>query len=268
MEAQSINPASDPTTDRSPVSTPSRRRHVVITVHGIRTFGSWQDRLKRLLEAQKPDVLVFDYKYGYFSSIAFLVPPLRWLATLHFRRELQRVAQRHSGAQIDIVAHSFGTHLVGWGLHGIPLEQRPAIRTIILAGSVLRPDFPWGSLLDEGTLGQLMNECGTKDWILVVNQVAVLFTGMAGRLGFNGMISSRFRNNWYRFGHSDYFLKDGNPDDGFLASRCGISPRKTMRKSSTLDAQSPRPFAEMAALWRPLTSTTSISVSGTSGPAV
>jgi WD40 repeat protein len=199
--------------------TPPGIRHVVITVHGIRTFGGWQERLRNLLLARDPGVEVLTYKYGYFSSLAFLIPPLRWLATRHFRGAFLQVAHQFPGARIDIVAHSFGTHLVGWGLRGIPRANRPSVHTIILAGSVLHPGFPWGTMFDDGTVHRVMNECGINDWILVLNQLVVLFTGMAGRLGFTGMTSGRFGNNWYHFGHSDYFLRNGVPDDGFMAQR-------------------------------------------------
>ena len=194
-------------------------RHVVITVHGIRTFGAWQERLRNLLLARSQGIEVLTYRYGYFSSLAFLIPPLRWLTTLRFRRAFLQVAHQFPGARIDIVAHSFGTHLVGWGLAGIPRAKRRPVHTIILAGSVLKPDFPWGEMLDDGSVHRVMNECGIHDSILVLNQLVVLFTGMAGRLGFNGMTSERFRNNWYTFGHSDYFLKNGLPHDQFMEKR-------------------------------------------------
>ena len=74
-------------------------------------------------------------------------------------------------------------------------------------------------LRSSGAVETLINECGAQDSILLLNQVFVLFTGMAGRLGFNGMTDSRFLNNWYDFGHSGYFLKDGLPYDEFMAER-------------------------------------------------
>ena len=91
------------------------RRHVVITVHGIRTFGLWQERLQALL-GTCPELSVLNYKYGYFSILAFLFPPLRWIVTRRFRMELKSVLDRYPNADIDIVAHSFGAHLVGHSL--------------------------------------------------------------------------------------------------------------------------------------------------------
>lgn len=199
-------------------SKPHVVRHLVITVHGIRTFGQWQERLERMLR-EDPNVDVLNYKYGYFSVLAFLIPFLRWIVTRRFRNELLVTAHQHPGARIDLVGHSFGTHLIGWGLYRIPTANRPKIDTIILAGSVLRPGFVWSRFLSGQTVRRVVNECGTNDFVLMLNQVCVLFTGVAGILGFKGMIGDNLRNNWYRFGHSGCFIKDGAADDGFMRER-------------------------------------------------
>lgn len=192
-------------------------RHLVITVHGIRTFGQWQDRLASLLKRREEDgVEVHGYRYGYFSVLAFMVPFLRWLATLHFRRHFLRVVRAEPWHRIDIVAHSFGTHLVAWALHGLPRAERPKIHTVIFSASVLKPGFPWHELMPD-CVERVVNDCGIHDSVLALNHIFVLFTGMAGRMGFNGMTSARFRNRYFAFGHSGYFLnKEGAPEDAFM----------------------------------------------------
>lgn len=196
---------------------PSPANHIVITVHGIRTYGGWQARLHRLLEARQPGIKVCNYKYGYLPLFTYFVPFLRWLPTRLFRREIIRLASDNPGARIDIVAHSFGTSMVGWGLRGIPSSQRPAIHTIILAASVLKPAFDWAGM--RSSIQRLCNECGTVDWILILNGIFVLFSGIAGCLGFTGIEDERFWNNFYRFGHSDYFRKNGVDSDEFMLAR-------------------------------------------------
>jgi WD40 repeat protein len=187
-----------------------RCSHLVITVHGIRTFGDWQTRLRSLLlrgDGTPPDMDVVAYRYGYFSVIAFMVPFLRWLVVRTFRKALIHYISDHGHpARIDLVAHSFGTHLVAWALIGIPKATRPTVHTIILAGSVLKVGFSWRLLMADDKVHRVINECGIHDSVLVLNQLLVLFTGMAGRVGFNGMEDGeRFVNRYYRFGHSGYF---------------------------------------------------------------
>jgi len=117
--------------------------------------------------------------------------------------------------RIDIVAHSFGTHLVGWALHSAKPAHRPQIHTIVLAGSVLKPGFPWNVLIGS-SVRRVVNECGIHDGVLLLNQLVVLFTGMAGREGFSGMMSDAFRNRYFKFGHSGCFMKRSIPDDTFM----------------------------------------------------
>lgn len=64
-------------------------KHLVVTVHGIRTFGGWQERLEALLTQDRSNqsgTQVVNYRYGYFSVLAFLIPPLRLLVVRRFRR--------------------------------------------------------------------------------------------------------------------------------------------------------------------------------------
>jgi esterase/lipase superfamily enzyme len=50
----------------------------------------------------------------------------RWLVTRKFRRYVLQLANSQKWDWIDVVAHSFGTHVSAWGLYGIPEEQSPA----------------------------------------------------------------------------------------------------------------------------------------------
>src|SRR5262249_43380332 len=114
--------------------------HLVITVHGIRTYGAWQDAFVDLLRCQKREVRFRNYTYGYFSSIAFLIPLLRWIVARRFRQCLvAELANLGADARVDIIAHSFGTYLVGRALKGLKGAQyRQRISTVIFAGSVLK----------------------------------------------------------------------------------------------------------------------------------
>src|SRR5262245_34373915 len=179
-------------------------KHLVVTVHGIRTYGEWSARLSRLLRAEEAMIDVVNYHYGYFSLIAFLLPPLRWLATWRFRQVLRSEVRREAWDRIDIVAHSFGTHLAAWALAGLSPGERCKINTLVLCGSVLRSRFRWDRLIPQ-RVERLVNDCAINDWALVVSQLLVFLTGMAGRAGFNGALSRRFQNRYFKGGHSSFF---------------------------------------------------------------
>lgn len=191
---------------------------VLITVHGIRTFGQWQNRLKALVKKENPKILVESYRYGYFSVIAFFFPFFRWFAVRAFQQNLRELLERHKGAPISIVAHSFGTHIVAWGLRGLKADEMPYVRILILSGSVLKSNFNWELLLRTGRLRRVVNDCGINDSILVLSQLFVFLTGMAGKIGFFGFINDRKVNRYFFGGHSHYFLPKGLDPDSFMHS--------------------------------------------------
>lgn len=194
----------------------SESKHIVITVHGIRTFGKWQRRLERLLKLEDPQIRSYHFQYGYFSALAFLVPFLRHLLVKRFRRELLAVINAEQPARLDIVGHSFGTHLIGWALHSLRDDRSVNINTVILAGSILRSDFYWPDLIPT-RVRRVVNDCGSIDSVLLLSQFLVMFTGMAGRVGFVGMNGPEFQNRYSHFGHGGYFVsKNGTESDKYM----------------------------------------------------
>jgi tetratricopeptide (TPR) repeat protein len=209
MEA--TTPLASPTTKSS--------RHLVILVHGIRTFGQWQEQLKKLLDVAEPGIEVVMHKYGYYSVLAYAIPFLRWLVTRDFRNHLVKLTAAPYD-RIDLVGHSFGTYVVSWGLRSLPPDSPARIHTVILAASVLKPDFAWDTLLSpvdgSSRVHRVINDCGLRDMVLVCNQLFILFAGLAGRTGFTGPLTDRLVNRYHPFGHSDYFLQDDRPSDYFM----------------------------------------------------
>ena len=202
-----LHPHGSLDTDRTP--------RLLITVHGIRTFGAWQERLEQKLRGETEEAVeVYHYRYGFFTFLAYIIPIFRWLATKRFQDELLEKTSSRAWSRIDIIAHSFGAHLVGWSLLRLPKSRRPLIHTIIFAGSVLRDTFPVRELVSN-SVRRLVNDCGLKDNVLLINQIFVLLTGMAGRIGLVGMEGESFCNRYFDLGHSGYFqvaTDSGRPD--------------------------------------------------------
>lgn len=189
---------------------------VIVSIHGIRTFGQWQQRLALMVKAGDPTVRVESYYYGYFSVIAFLIPFFRWLIVRRFRAQFEALVRDHPAADFVIVAHSFGTHIASWALAGIPPDRLPAISRLIPAGSVLRSDFDFTPLLRSGRLRQVVNDCGTDDNVLLHSQLLILFTGMAGRVGLYGFTDDRILNRFHPGGHSLYFVTGPSGTSPFM----------------------------------------------------
>lgn len=179
-----------------------------ITVHGIRTFGQWQERLKKIVHSEASYIDFFSYKYGYFSTIFFAIPYFQQKEVSKLKDSIQRLAQNYPEKEFIIFAHSFGTFLVAKALTQLCSEgELLRVKTLVLSGSVLKSHFDW-SFLDAYPGLKLVNECGAGDGILYLSEAFIPMTGMAGRTGFYGFNSDNFINRHHPGGHSLYFDGD------------------------------------------------------------
>lgn len=123
----------------------SHKLLLILTVHGIRTFGQWQARLEQLIRAHL-DESRFDWsfkhkKYQFFSVFKFINPLTRRAEVVRFRDELVSVLKQTPADAIYVVAHSFGTHLAANAIRELPEEYAQRIRLVIFAGSVLHENW-------------------------------------------------------------------------------------------------------------------------------
>src|SRR5215469_13337446 len=86
-------------------------RHIVYTIHGINTYGQWQERLAKLVTRRSPHTEFVHYKYGVFPVPLMIFFPCRYFERKRFERHFKRLPHG-SNIRLDVVAHSFGTHLV------------------------------------------------------------------------------------------------------------------------------------------------------------
>jgi WD40 repeat protein len=186
---------------------------LVITVHGIRTFGGWQERLEALTRAaigSRGHEISFKHKrYGYFSVLKFLNPLARNAEARRFSSELANLLGDGVGARFDricLVGHSFGTHIIAYALQSLPPEIHSKVDTVIFSGSVLNKQFRWDAMLGTRVV-RVVNDCGDNDWILPLNAILPFGSGVAGRNGFEGLIDADFCNRYFAFGHSGYFYR-------------------------------------------------------------
>lgn len=188
----------------------AKTKKLVFTVHGIRTFGQWQQRLEKLVAADpESSGCDWDFKhkdYKFFSVFRFINPLTRWIEVRRFRAEFLDKVEDAKADRIYLVGHSFGTHIIANALRGIEPSKRPKIHLIITSGSVLSEWFPWSRSFDD-SVTRVVNDCGTRDGILALNAFLPLNSGLAGRFGFAGITDNTLTNRYFRFGHSGYFEK-------------------------------------------------------------
>lgn len=193
-------------------------KRLIITVHGIRTYGRWQSRLEELVNSGSyaPKAEFAHYKYGVFTLASFLIPYSRRLAVRRFKSELADMIEEKQYSSVDIVAHSFGTYLSVEALHDLADSSGIRIRNLVLCGSVVSPDRNLTALLSKrGNVERVVNDCGTRDGVLLLT-LLVLGVGMAGRLGLQGMSRDKLVNRFFRLGHSGYFGEHDEDPDAFM----------------------------------------------------
>jgi CheY-like chemotaxis protein len=196
-------------TSSSKVSRATSQREVaVFTIHGIRTYGAWQDRLRALINERTDSVSFYTYKYGYFSAIALLVPPLRGIEVRRLHKRLLDVVSHIDEGRVLVFAHSFGTYLAAQTLRkALRGETLKVDLCLVCSGSVLHENFDWGFARRHANI-RVVNDCGSDDLVLYLSKVFALGLGMAGKVGFNGFNDPRFVNRWFAGGHSHYFAGD------------------------------------------------------------
>ncbi|WP_039786296.1 WD40 repeat domain-containing protein [Herbaspirillum huttiense] len=195
-------------------------RHIVIAVHGIRTFADWYGRLRDLLLEQNPKIEIEKLHFGYFSFFLLIFPWFRRLAAERFAGLLIDRLRELDGHKVDIVAHSFGTFIVATALERIKREavtspNTPIIKNLILSGSVLKHSFAWREFCPR-FVGRIINDCGTHDIALLFSMFFLVGLGYGGRRGFDGIENLQFFNRFFEFGHSGFFKKNGKPYDQFM----------------------------------------------------
>lgn len=184
----------------------------LVAIHGMATTGQWQQELQWLIDLTYKQTVPFDnWKYG---RVRFdpLVGILQRRLVARFNGRLHSRSRQSCAAGLgdrpDVIAHSFGTWLLGHALHADPTLR---VGRVILVGSILRPDFDWQLLFDREQVEGVLNHYGRKDkW----SKVAVRAVPDAGPSGAIGFLSgdARVYNLAADVGHSSFF------DEGELSA--------------------------------------------------
>ncbi|MCB1485229.1 MAG: hypothetical protein KDJ17_10095, partial [Hyphomicrobiaceae bacterium] len=187
----------------------SRDIRWMIVVHGMNSRAKWQEEFSwQIANRLHYSAPVLIYKYGW-ATIDVL---FRWLHRKLASQlgERMRIAIGQAKAsqrptRPDIIAHSFGTHLLSMVLTDPDFEDLKFGR-VITAGSIIRPDFDWDSLIENGRVEAVLNHVGGKDKPVLIAQFAIPGTGPGGRVGYTA--KKAISVCMPTFKHSDFFLTE------------------------------------------------------------
>ena len=126
--------------------------------------------------------------YGYFPILPFLLalgqaPEGR---VVHGPNTSSALAQ-YPNTDFHYVGHSNGTYLAARSLKDYPALR---FKNVLFAGSVVRCDFPWVDLVNEGRVARLQNIVAAGDWVVAwfprsVEWIRAFDLGGAGFDGFD-----------------------------------------------------------------------------------
>ena len=179
---------------------------VLISVHGIRTYGKWQSILSRDIIQHSRSFEFIEIKYGFFDLISFYLPKLRNNAVAKESLRVINALELSGERDVYIIAHSFGTLIASHALKETKLTKK--VKAVILCGSPLQQEDDVDHIVERSEVA--VNECGTRDVILILARTFVPGLGDAGRVGFQRENSARFKNRYFSGGHGLYFRKYGD----------------------------------------------------------
>jgi len=164
----------------------------LVLVHGMNTRGDWQQYLAfdvgRWCGTSVP---TFIHKYGRII-VGVILPWRRRKFARDLKKRLVELSKQATEERLpeapDVVAHSFGTWMLGHVLldqmaRGEPYDVK--VGRVILTGSILRPDFPWERLQQAGLVEDVLNHYATNDPVVPWAHWTIVDSGPSGRRGFD-----------------------------------------------------------------------------------
>lgn len=171
----------------------SQIRRAAMVVHGIRDKGKWSSKLAyeiRSYAARRRVTLpVIDGSYGYLPFVNFVIPFLQQKSTEWMMDNYCSLRGLYPAAAISYVGHSNGTLLLCEALrqHG----RHVRFDNVVLAAAVVRKDYPWAEVLQEGRVSSVRNYVATHDFVVAIlakgqRWVSWMLGGVRGGAGHEG----------------------------------------------------------------------------------
>jgi pimeloyl-ACP methyl ester carboxylesterase len=177
---------------------------VVIIQHGINTYAHWYDPVLKCLNDNWFKTIAF--KYGSFPIQKFI---FHWRFSHSIKNKflkiIRKAADDHPGADISVIAHSYGTLLI---TEILSENSNIYIDRLILVNSIIPCDFDWGDLHSKGRIQKVLNECACDDPFPIIAKKWIRDCGSSGVEGFitdDEFIINNYKDN---AGHSTLLNAD------------------------------------------------------------
>lgn len=172
---------------------------VILLIHGIRTFGRWQERAKSILEENSSTRCVI-VRYGYFDLLRFLIPGLffRRRVLNRIQSKIRATREAFPNASISFVAHSFGSYCI---TRLLMTEPDLRFSRALLCGAVVPEEYPW-FLVRPRISNSILNFCSRLDpWPYAAQALRIGY----GPIGTFGANTPEVEDRFFETSHSGYF---------------------------------------------------------------
>lgn len=187
---------------------PTRDARWLVTVHGMNTYGQWQQDFTWLLaKAYGYSIPSFIYKYGRLLVSPFLVTRQKHYVSrlaADLRSRIEEMAGTSYGTRADVIAHSFGTLLVARVLCDNPDLK---VGRVVLTGSIIPPEFDWAELMQRDQVEGVLCHSGGRDAWVRLAPYFIPGSGPSGAYGFRQTDTVRHLHS-PTYAHSDFFEPD------------------------------------------------------------
>jgi len=177
---------------RSRIRTAPEKK-LVIPIHGIRSEAIWLSKFTLLASTSGWSVAPF--MYGFENGLILADEAKKKAAVQELRMWIEEVRSQFDGS-ISIVAHSFGTYLVGRYLKEAG-DISSNFAGVVLAGSILCTDYPWDGILDNFTVAAVLNTRSENDqWVNMIPKNAPTWLPrdpLMGRAAVDGFTTKHAR---------------------------------------------------------------------------
>lgn len=187
---------------------------VLVTIHGLLSNASWNSELVPIFSNE--GWTVAPYYYGYQTPDILFRENERKKAVDEFREWILQIKEQYCKSpdtKISIIAHSFGTYIIGAYLAGFEGDPPVSFESIILTGSILNENYDWKNLENKFSVGHVRNEIAPNDqWVKWMPQKKWLkldpLFGQAGVKGFESDSVLIEENSCSIFDHNNVIKRD------------------------------------------------------------
>src|SRR5437870_7021689 len=116
--------------------------------------------MSRVLTLGLPAIVLF----ATLSPLIYFRQEMHRDRLLAYLRKLRNEMKAEGyGERPDVIAHSFGTWLLAHAILADKAADPIRVGRVVLTGSIVRPDFNWRSLLDDGRVEAVLCHYGGGD---------------------------------------------------------------------------------------------------------